>query len=233
MSTGQTFYISSKILVLDIEADTTVYNNKSITELCVTDIFGNVLIDEKLITKDTIDKVHQTLKHKVVVAFDSIQDYNFLLKECEHQSINLGNINWFCAKKFLEGHFNTEQLSLKKACEISKLKYPKHTAKDDCLCLARVIRKVIKKMPEEFSKEYINLTLAILQAFKESGVDHLPLGDNLPLDTLIREVEDGTALGRQYLELFRNKVLDELTLRGAFSTNVDILKRGDSENNVT
>lgn len=233
MNIGQTIYISNYIVILDIEVSTNVFNNHRISEICVTDIFGKVLLHNYECTTNTIYLLQQILSNKVVIAFDSIQDHNFLLRECEFLNIPLNSIKWFCAKNFFEKFYNVNCLSLKKVCSIARLKYPNHTAKDDCLALARVLRKVIKLMAAEFKPEYRYLMLAILQASQEAGMDHLPVADTLNLTTLIKEIEDDTALGRQYLELFRNCALDELTKRGAFATNVDILKRTDPDNNVT
>lgn len=233
MSTGESICILKSVLILDVEADVSFYNTHKVTDLCVTDIFGSVILRTDELSEIGVEELSQVTNGKLVIAFDSQQDYNFIHRECDRSKIPTPQIHWFCGKKFLEGVLNLKNLSLKKVCSIHKLKYPKHNAKDDCRALARVLRKVIKTMPEKYTNEYVNLVLAILEASKETGIDMLPVADTLTMDQLIKEIEDRTTLGESYLELFRNSTLDVLTARGSFATNVDILKRGDADNNVT
>lgn len=232
MIAGQNLFLN-KLVILDTEVNNHVIGYSRINDLCITTIFGDTIFRCYNIDATEANNIFDVIRNKVVVAFDSNQDATFLTKELKILSINSENINWFCAKKFLEKFFLIDNLSLKKACSIVKLKYPKHNALSDCIALARVFRKVLKIMPDSYNEQYVDLVLAILQAYKENGMDLLPLGDNLPLDYLINEIEGRTSLGTHYLELIRNQVLDELTNRGAFSTNVDILKRNDDLNNVT
>lgn len=233
MSIGEIICIPKSILILDIEANLSSYNTHTITDLCITDIFGNVIFRVNELNDNYVKEISNITNGMLVIAFDSQQDYNFISRECDRYNIQVPNIHWFCGKRFLEGVLNLKELSLKKVCNFLKLKYPKHNAEDDCRALARALRKVIKTMPEKYTQEYVNLVLAILEASKETGMDMLPVGDNLTMDQLIREIEDRTTLGESYLEIFRNATLDLLTVRGSFATNVDILKRGDSDNNVT
>lgn len=232
MSTGQSLLLSS-VLFVDTELGSPIVNYNRITDFCITDVFGSTLLHSNTICKDDVQNISDLVSGKVVLAFDSNQDATFLSRELEFLKLDAISIKWFCAKKFLECALNTSNLSLKKACFISRLKYPKHDAVSDCIALARVFRKVFKNMSEVYSQQYVNLVLAILEASKEAGMDNLPVGDNLPLDYLMKEIEGRTTLGTQYLEIFRNEALDELTRRGAFATNVDLLKRNDDLNNVT
>ena len=232
MIAGQNLFLNN-LVVLDTEVNNHVIGYSRINDLCITSIFGEVLFRSYNLTNAEVVSIFNITKNKIVVAFDSKQDATFLNRELKTLSIGNEYINWFCAKKFLENFFLIDNLSLKKACSIVKLKYPKHNALSDCIALARVFRKVLKIMSDSYNEQYVNLVLAILQAYKENGMDLLPLGDNLTLDYLINEIEGRTSLGTHYLEVIRNQVLDELTNRGSFSTNVDILKRNDDLNNVT
>lgn len=232
MIVGQSSFLS-QLVILDTEVDNRVIGYSRINDLCITNIFGDVLFRSYNLTDIEVNTFFEVVRNKLVVAFDSNQDATFLTRELRILSIDNERINWFCAKKFLEKIFLTDNLSLKKVCVIVKLKYPKHNALSDCTALARVLRKVLKTMPDSYNEQYVNLVLAILQAYKENGMDLLPLGDNLPLDYLIKEIEGRTSLGTHYLEVIRGQVLDELTKRGSFSTNVEILKRTDDLNTVT
>ena len=232
MNYGQSLLLNS-ILFLDTEVDNSVINCNKITDLCITDVFGIIKLHETCIDHDIVGNIESLANGKVVIAFDCNQDSTFLQRDLDRLQIFTKKINWFCAKKFLESVLEEKNLSLRRACGIVKLKYPKHTAMSDCVALARIFRKVLKVMSDSYNDQYINLILAILQAFQESGMDNLPLGDNLSLDYLIKEIEGRTTLGMYYLEVFRNGALDELTDRGSFSTNVEILKRTDDINNVT
>lgn len=232
MSSGQSLLLHN-VLFLDTELDNSIINFNRITDFCITDIFGEIRLHTNTINDDTLNEIRSLVFGKIIVAFDSNQDSTFLQREMATLSVDSINIRWFCAKKFLESVLDVPNLSLKRTCGIVKLRYPKHNALSDCVALARIFRKVLKVMPDYYNEQYVNLILAILEACKEGGMDSLPLGDNLPLEYLIREIEGRTSLGTQYLELFRNQVLDELTKRGSFATNVEILKRTDDLNNVT
>lgn len=71
------------------------------------------------------------------------------------------------------------------------------------------------------------LVLATLEAYQLEGMDYLPTSDNMPLEYLIKAVENEDEVGRMYVEMFRQMTLDEINKDRAFSVDLSILKGED------
>lgn len=64
------------------------------------------------------------------------------------------------------------------------------------------------------------LALQVVKSYKEQGLDLVPTQGNMTMDYLYNEIEQETQLGRHYLDVIKNSVLDELQRRGFYQPDV-------------
>lgn len=217
----------SRLRFVDIEA---AGYQSVVSEICISDIWGNVLLSSDKAVTSYYDDLVSITNDRVVIAFDYRQDVAFLANTLALYEMPMPTIAWLCGKEFSEAALGVRQLSLKTTCRLLKLRFPNHTARADCLALARVVRKLLRKllMEKPIHPALKQFILSAVFAADVAGIDNLPIGDNMTMEYLYNEILQETKVGRQYLEIFRQSLLQEMQDRQVFNPNIIALLENES-----